>query len=129
LHQCLGDETHLWGRIEFAGDDLVGPSGEPADALAEQNAEGAQETTDLVLDLDPDPHQHLAGDQKGANLVAVAAFDAHLLKPAGSHDLRQASSVVAVRLHRSHLQSCVGMTGIDAQNWNTARGEFVPKPY
>src|SRR5690606_18941135 len=128
LYQYLGNDTHLGSRIQLAVDDLVGAAGEAADALAEQNPESAQQPSDLVLDLNPGAHQHLPGDKDGANLVAVAAFDADLFEPACAHDLGKTCSIITIGLNRPHLQSRIGVPCIDADDRQASACQLVPEP-
>ena len=72
--------------------------------------------------------RHLADDQRGADLIAVPALYAHLLEPAGSHDLCQTGGVIAVRLHGAHLQGSVGVPGIDAQDRQPSCRKLIPEP-
>src|SRR4029079_8946713 len=53
LHEVLHNEAHWWRGIKLTGHDLVGTPGEPAGCLAKQNPEGAKQSSDLILELDP----------------------------------------------------------------------------
>src|SRR3954452_11461506 len=66
--------------------------------LAGDQAEGLEDAADLVGEVDAHAHQLRAGDEQGADQVAVHALDRHLAVPAGAHNLRQTACIVAVGL-------------------------------
>src|SRR3954469_11142761 len=94
LHEVLHNEAHWWRGIKLTGHDLVGTPGEPAGCLAKQNPEGAKQSSDLILELDPNANEHLAGGEQRADLVAGSALDADLLEPTRANDLGQGRFVL-----------------------------------
>jgi|SRR5215471_21368694 len=88
----------------------------------------AEKTTDLILDLDPRPHENLAGCQKRSQFVADARLDPDLLKPTRSNDLGEACSVISVGLVGAKLQRSICVTSINANDWQTSVMQLVPKP-
>ncbi len=70
LDQGFEDRNELRSDNQFLCDDLLGPPLEPADTFAEHDAEGLQETPDLVLE--PDAHDR-SGNQP-FEICAIVRF-------------------------------------------------------
>lgn len=60
VHQRLDQSPYHRRGLELTGHEFTGASAEPTDGFAEQHSEGAQQTSNLVLKLDPDVHQGVA---------------------------------------------------------------------
>src|SRR3954447_10391534 len=97
--------------------------------LAKQNPEGAKQSSDLILELDPNANEHLAGGEQRADLVAGSALDADLLEPTRANDLGQGRCVVPIRLVRPHFERGVRMARIHADHGQAFCVELVPEPH
>jgi transposase len=75
-----------------------------------------EETADLVLNIPLDLDEQSSANKNGFDRVTVEIFDANLLVPATLHDPGDAHSIVAIALVDLHLQSRLGMPGIDADD-------------
>jgi hypothetical protein len=61
-----------------------------------------------------------------ALIAWLQPFSAHLLVPAGLHDAGRAEGVIAVALVDLHLQGRLGMSGVDADDGETALLQLAP---
>ena len=75
-----------------------------------------EEPADLVLNIPLDLDEQSSADKKSFDRVTVEIFDADLLVPSTLHNASDAHGVVAVALVDLHLQSRLGMPGIDADD-------------
>jgi hypothetical protein len=60
--------------------------------------------------------------------VTIEVFDADLLVPPALHDTGDANRVVAITLVDLHLQSCLGVSGIDADDGQSQLMQLSPEP-
>lgn len=103
-----------------------GTLGEHTNPFAKQDAEGAKDTSDLVLQVAAGSHELAASGKERPSFVACRRFYMDTLAPARTNDLRQADGVVAVRLGRHHLQGRIGVPSIHADDGNATFLQSIP---
>ena len=93
---------------------------------ANNKPEVLEKPTDLVLKILLDLDEESSADQKSFDRVTVEVFDANLLVPSALHDASDAHGIVAVTFVDLHLQSGLGMPGIDADDGQSQLVQLGP---
>jgi hypothetical protein len=94
--------------------------------LADDKAKVLEKPTDLVLNIPFDLNKQGSTDQNSFDCVTIEIFDADLLVPSTLHDARDSYGVVAVALVQLHLQGCLRVPGIDADDGQPQFTQFRP---
>src|SRR5262245_64470425 len=95
---------------------------------ADQQTEVLQVSTDLVLEIALHLDQKAAALQKRTRCMTIQPLDANLLVPTALHDPRDAKGVIAIALVDLHPQHRLGVTGIDADDWQSDGLDLAPQP-
>lgn len=107
---------------------VPGATRKPASSLAKEDTKGAQQPTNLVLNLYPNAHQNLTSAEQRSDLIAIPALDLHLLEPAGPDDLSQPGRVVPVGLVGAHLERRMRVARVKAYDRQIMFAQFIPEP-
>ena len=111
------------------GDQRPHPIGEGlAAAFAGNQAKRLEHAPDLVSEIDAHPDQLGARGEQRPDQLAVEALDGHLPVPARPHDLRQATSVVAVGFVQLQRQGGFGVPRIQAHHGQAGLLQRMPVP-
>jgi hypothetical protein len=101
----------------------------PLTSDLEDQTESLQQSADRILDLQGRGDELGACADHRADRVGIHTLDQHLPVPADANHLCDPLRVVGVSFVNLERQRRLGMTGIDAEDWDSALRQLVKEPH